>query len=263
MKKSLTLLAVVGGLMFIGGPLHAEDIKRTNADVVSFNHKASSEMALAVSSHGTVYNTDGLVNVRENFPYVVAPSTIAIASLRFSTAALWDGATNIPAISITQPRYPTPLIFQLTFGIATTTESWTSTVTVSGFDSKGSSRTINLTLSTNAVTTGVAFVRVSSISVGVGNSTTTHNNNLAFITVGSTNTLGLANDILSPNDMYAWWENGVLQSSNTVNADFDTISLNSVPGYSVLNSSATRYEGLYRARQSPPHISHPQRGGRP
>lgn len=273
MKKLLTSLALIAAACAPRWAA-AEGVKYTDRDIVSFKQKASSDVALGVSSMGVVYNTEGLVSVREPFPFLIAPTTISILTVRVSTSQLAAAPTTYPnaATSIAQPQYPAVLWFNLDFEIGKTTHSLMSTATVSGIDSTGSSRTVRIKISSAGATSGVAFVRISSITYGIFSSTRPLDNVNATLTVGTTNQIGLANDI-TDDGLYAVWENNVLQTSVTYNAGYNTWTPNALPNYALVTSTYlvteagtsnkktlnNYYELLYRAYQSPPRRLRPDR----
>lgn len=278
MKNIVTFLALAGVL--ICGPrwVAAEDINRTDADEVTWQIKGSSDIGLAISSQGIVYNTEGLINVHEDFPFIVTPSTFEILGIAVSTKDLSSAPTTYPNPNqaISQPRYPGPLIFQQYFYVGRSTHNFTSTVTVSGYDSTGSSRTLKLVLSTAPVSTGFAYVYISSIVFSIFATTQPIDNVLSYISIGSTYTVGLANDIRGTDDVYATWENSVVQSSRTIDATYNTWTPNAVPNYSLALSTTlagntaggagTNIRALgnvygisYRAKQSPPRRLAPNR----
>ena len=271
MKKYLTLLTLFTIAALSPRWLMAEDIKRSPRDILTHTIGSSTDVALGISSGGVVYNTEGLVNVREVFAFITAPSTSAIISsgthitVASNTATHWPDGSN----SLNQPPYPSPLIFNLTFNAGTSTKTWLATATVSGIDSKGSSRTVRVVVTTTPASTNHAFVKISSISIGVFQSSETEadlDNHFLTLTVGTTYQIGLANDVLSPGDVYAWYENEKLITSATVNAQYDWVQPRNLPNYSVSFSTGqdawllgNRYEGLYRVRQSPPTREKPGR----
>lgn len=264
MKKTITALVLLLPLFvyFALMPRQtvAEDIKRSDADIVTWQIGASSDIALGVSSQGIVYNTEGLVNVREAFVYLTAPSTFNVVSLVVTTTSLTAAPTYFWGTSgnsiqrITQPRFPSPIIFKVDFQSGQSTQVFKATATVSGTDSTGSSRTVHVQISSHVASTGYAYTYISTITIGVFNTTGPHNNGVAYLSFGTTNQIGLANDILSPGDVYAAWENNVSQSSITANSDYNTWTPNILPNYDVTTSSMVRnrHSVLYRAPQSPP-----------
>lgn len=270
MKRSITLLAAVGGCLLLQALAHAEDIKRTDRDIVTWQQKGSTQIAVGVSSGGILYMEEGLVGIHQSFPFLVAPTSTSILDLSVTTTSLTAGSTTVyystgaagNARFVSQPRYPSPLVFNIWFDVGRTTYNISSTITVSGFDSTGSSRTENVRFSTNTVRTGFAYVKVSTICFGVDSTTSAYGNINAHLTVGTTDIIGLSNDILSADDVFAVWENQVFQSSMTINADFNTWRPNAIPNYVLATSSsiANRYDIDYRARQSPPRRLKPGSG---
>lgn len=268
MKNFLISLAFVLGM---GSWASAEVFPRTTSDVITYQSKASSDIALAVSSLNVIYNTEGIGNVHESFAFLTAPTTTSILDTVLSTTDLVANATNFPngANGINQPKYPSPLIINFDFEVGRGTYAFTSTVTVSGIDSVGSSRTVVMYVTTNVASTGFAYARISSITFSVFSTSAPgvvpYNNSRLHLNLGTTNQIGLVTDILEPSDVYATWENGTLITSATiVNAGFNTWTPQAGPNgpqkyADQFSTSTIHYEVYERVRQSPPHRIKPRR----
>lgn len=277
MKKLLTFLA----LLSIGAVwprwAAAENIKRSDRDIATWQHKGSSQVALGISSHGIVYNEQGLSVTHESFRFLATPSTFSIfegitttSTLAALPAGTASGPQGIFNGGITQPRYPSPITVNFTHHpvASNSTSTFVSTITISGFDSTGSSRTVKLRVSSMTASTGFAFAYISSVTLGVFSSTRLYNNASAVLTLGTTNQIGLAVDIVDSGDAFASVENNTNISSFTINAAFNTYqptvplvrtTTTTVNGAYTIGPLGNTHELWYRVRQSPPHRKVPDR----
>lgn len=274
MKKIIASLLLLSAAACAPRWAMAEGIKRTPSDIATWQIKGSTDVGLGISSHGVVYNTEGLVSVREPFPFIVAPASGAILNHSTATVGLVSNG-GVGLTGLVQPRYPTPITLAAHYTNNTTSASvvFNATVTITGIDSTGATRTSRLALNPGTFpNTGFAYASISTITIGIVNSTGAAIDGSGvgpdvFISFGSTGTIGLANDI-TDGGMYASWQNNVLQTSITYNAGFNTWTPNATPNYSLTVSTALAgnqnpkalnnyYEVLYRAHQSPPDRNRP------
>lgn len=251
MKKIIALTAILAFSFAVKA--RADTSPNTPQDIVTFEQKGSSTVALGVSSIGVVYADEGLVNVQQTWLDLPAPSTISVFSILATTGAIDDGRYTVGVTTIVQPPYAAVIGVQASFNLGTATTVITSTMLITGFDSVGSSRTEYVRFSTVAAKTLWAYSHISSITF-INTTITTHavdSDLYVYLAVGSTNTYGLINDIQNANDVYGVTEANTHVSSATINADYNTYTPVTRP------TGVREYLLNMRVRKSPPHRKHP------
>lgn len=139
--------------------------------------------------------------------------------------------TYIRGQDLTQPNVPRNIVIFASVtagGVSVTSTVLTATAFISGLDSLGRSTfTYQQVVTTAGATAGlgtIAFAQVSSITITVASTgTVTVLNNLVNFQIGTGDKIGLVNDLDSVGDIYHVSEAGVVTTTYTANAQYNTI----------------------------------------
>ena len=254
MKRLIISAFMAAGLAYLlASPVHAlgDNVSDQGSDIATWQVRAGSNSAVAISSTGQLNSPDGLLTQHEHWTIMTFSTTnvlrpiIATATWVQSSTSFVNGPTNL-ALGVLSPPNPVALTAAIWLNLGTATSTICSTMTITGVTAKGERITFSMRITTTPTVTGPAFATVSSITFSAMEaSTITVMADTAFMAVGSTSTYGLAGNIENVDDvvkMKAW----------TVDASSFTFDLGNDTARFPNGGAASPVEAWYRNTRSAP-----------
>ena len=197
---------------------------------------------------GSINVASGIVNVVDKFTDVPGDNTTSYISITISTSTLINGSTTSITKDLAQPKYARNLVISASVQFLVSSAIITGACTFYGISNLGVSGYERIALSTNETVGSIAWATISSFTVNATSFSQVSQSD-ALLRIGTTNSIGLSNIVLSTGDIYKLIEMGVnnaVDSSVTVDTTNSTIRFQNAP-----TSDSTRdYEVWYINRRS-------------
>jgi hypothetical protein len=250
MKKALfttfiVMLAITAG--YCGG----SSVQKWNYNVPDALFSIDSNNNLSFASGTGLVVADGIVNTPQLWIGVPAKDTDTIKAATISTATLVAGATvwTTAAGDLSAMIVPRNITTQASFIVGTATSTFTGTLAVVGIGAKGQAVTETIAVTTNSATGVEAYSTITSATLTTTAIVSGDAAN-AYISIGTGDKLGLANNISAVTDVYKIIEGidstqeNVAATSTNINTTYDTFTPTDVPdgtdGYMVWFKSISR-----------------------
>lgn len=199
--------------------------------------------------------TNGLIAVKEHFQSIPASSETGHRSIGISTTALFaQGGTTWITSDITQSTVPRNVVIFSSFTAGMSTTIITAQMIIRGIDSTGRSTSETLSFTTSPTFGVLAWALISSVTVTGSSISEVVADPGLVLKMGTTNSIGLTNVIVSTGDVYKLVEgsqNVLLYAPNNSNVIISTN--NTFVPLNVPNGSTFERWIWYRTKRTSPY----------
>lgn len=246
MKKKIGAIFVVliglSAVLFAGLKSRRQWNAEVPDNVLSIDSSSGFVVENDLTVGGSLDMTGGILNIHETWLTVALSSATKHFDINITTVSLIAGATTITLAdgAITMAEHPRNVVADVDFATSESTSTYVGSIVITGVDALGESAEETLTLSTNSVTGNVAWSKITQVVITATTIQTTDSN--VNLELGTSDKLGLSNDITASGDIYKIVEDSAdVQSGGTTNTNYNTYLPSTVP-------AGTNYELWYKAK---------------